>query len=782
MAITRHRPAVLILLICLISAGLQSAQIGAQDEATGFSRIATYSVYENNEDPSAETVAEIVSVSADGMTLAYSDGALGAVGLVDITDPANPAGLGSIEVGGEPTSVAFLGNLVLVGVNTSESFTEPSGHLAVVDASTSAVVAEFALDGQPDSVAVAPSGNYAAIVIENERDEDLDTGEPPQLPAGSLQFIETSGAPEEWAATLQTVDLTGIADLFGEDPEPEFVDINHDDIAAVSLQENNHLITVDLTTGEVQTNFNLGAVDLENVDATEDDVISLTESIAEVPREPDAISWLPGGRIATANEGDLFGGSRGFSVFSEDGELLYDSASSFEELAVRHGHYPEARSENKGSEPEAIEYGQFAGTDYLFVGSERGSFLAAYSIGDDSQPHFEQFLPAGLGPEGVLAVPSRDLLIVSSEVDEPDFGVRATIMFFEYGANPDVPDVVSADNDAGSPIPWSAMSGLSAVPGDPSTLVAVQDSFYSENRIFTIDVSNPHQAVVTDAITIVDQDGEPTSYDPEGIASTLTGSGSYWMVSEGAASVDADDPTVFSSTENLLMLVDANGVVQAEIGLPAHIEACRQATIADTEADRGFRRAVRFGFEGVTVDPDTGVVWIANQREWIFSDVTVTVYGDTEVDCSEFSGEEGITRLWGFDWRTGQWNWVDYELAPKPESASWVGLSEITALGNGGFVLIERDNRTGDFAEIKTVVHLSDLTTATTSISADDKGVFDMLPALLADNGWISDKPEGLAVTEDGQVYVITDNDGVDDWSGETWFLRLGALDELNFE
>jgi glucose/arabinose dehydrogenase len=40
----------------------------------------------------------------------------------------------------------------------------------------------------------------------------------------------------------------------------------------------------------------------------------------------------------------------------------------------------------------------------------------------------------------------------------------------------------------------------------------------------------------------------------------------------------------------------------------------------------------------------------------------------------------------------------------------------------------------------------------------------------------MTDKPEGVAVTPNGSVYVVTDNDGVEDWSGETWFLRLGEV------
>ena len=37
--------------------------------------------------------------------------------------------------------------------------------------------------------------------------------------------------------------------------------------------------------------------------------------------------------------------------------------------------------------------------------------------------------------------------------------------------------------------------------------------------------------------------------------------------------------------------------------------------------------------------------------------------------------------------------------APKPANASWVGLSEITETRSGDYILIERDNRTGDFVK-----------------------------------------------------------------------------------
>ena len=47
---------------------------------------------------------------------------------------------------------------------------------------------------------------------------------------------------------------------------------------------------------------------------------------------------------------------------------------------------------------------------------------------------------------------------------------------------------------------------------------------------------------------------------------------------------------------------------------------------------------------------------------------------------------------------------------------------------------------------------------------------------LTATGGLIAEKIEGSAVTPDGNVYIINDNDGVDDNSGETNLIDLGGL------
>jgi len=49
-------------------------------------------------------------------------------------------------------------------------------------------------------------------------------------------------------------------------------------------------------------------------------------------------------------------------------------------------------------------------------------------------------------------------------------------------------------------------------------------------------------------------------------------------------------------------------------------------------------------------------------------------------------------------------------------------------------------------------------------------------PALRCDSGPVLDQVEGLTVTADGHVLIVTDNNGVDASSGATLFLDLGPL------
>ena len=346
-----------------------------------FERIATWPVFLNlpaGVDPTPQTVAEIVAATPDGMTLVYTDSPGGRIGLVDLTDPAAPAPAGTIDVGGEPTAVTVVGGTVLAGVNTSESYTDPSGHVAAIDLEAGSML-RCDVGGQPDSVAASPDGRFLAVVVENERDEEHNDGVIPQLPAGHLAIfdLDGDGRPTNCDAA-RVVDLTGLAAIAPEDPEPEFVDINSDNVAVVTLQENNHIALVDLATGVVTAHFPAGSVDLAAIDTEDDGVIAGTGSLAGVLREPDAVAWLDNERLVTANEGDYEGGSRGFTIFSTRRRRALRIRQPAR--ASRHGARPlsggSRRQQGRRARRRRVRH--LWRDALIFVAAERGNFVAVF--------------------------------------------------------------------------------------------------------------------------------------------------------------------------------------------------------------------------------------------------------------------------------------------------------------------------------------------------------------------------------------------------------------------
>jgi hypothetical protein len=698
--------------------------------ADAFNRIASFQTSLNNADAAVESSAEIISASGDGMTLVYSDSPLGVIGMIDITDPTAPTPKGNINVGGEPTAVSIIGNTAFVGVNTSESYTAPSGMVKAFDLTTMEQTAACDLGGQPDSTATAPDGSFIAIAIENERDEDLGDGRVGQLPAGFLVTVDIVDGTLD-CSTLNVIDMTGLADIAPEDPEPEFVDINEAGEIVVTLQENNHIVVAN--KNGVISHFSAGSVDLEGIDATdEQSALIFNESQVGRLREPDAVQWIDDTHFAIANEGDMDGGSRGWSIFNQDGDLVYENGIAFERAIIEVGHYPDRRSDAKGVEPEGMEFGVFRGTPMAFILAERASIVGVYDLTDPSAPVLAQLLPSGLAPEGAVAIPSRNLFVTANEADLiEDGGVRSHVMIYELqDAAPAYPQLTSAGAD--ELIGWGAISGM--VADTDGFVWAVNDSFYGfQPTIFKIDTTTT-PATIVDSIPVTRRNGDPAQQiDMEGI--TLDGEGGFYIASEGRT--DRVIP-------HAIYHVDADGVIQfrdGEIGLPPELMAVEQ----------------RFGFEGITRVGDT--LWMAVQREWA-------------------DDPEHHVKLVAYNLETEEWGAVLYPKA-VPDSG-WVGLSEIVAHRDYVYV-IERDNQIGAAAVTKMIyrIPLADMVPAPLGgalpvVSKEE--VRDLIPDLLSLNGYVVDKVEGLAIFADGTAWISTDNDGVDDSSGETYFWSPGQF------
>ncbi|MEQ6901591.1 esterase-like activity of phytase family protein [Nocardioides sp. YIM 152588] len=726
---------------------------------TAFDRVATYPVFQNvpeGVDPADETVAEISAVSEDGMTVVYTDAAGKRIGFLDITDPSAPVGAGTLDLSllgdadDEPTSVAVVGDYVLVVIDTSGgSYTAPSGRLDIVRLSDHTRVRSIDLGGQPDSIAISPDGAYAAIAMENQRDEDAGDGGLPQLPAGFVQVIDVADAdPAAWVAhavalteasgdPLPSFVAAGIDTP--EDPEPEYVDINEDNLLALSLQENSGVVLIDLETRAVESVFSAGEVTLDGVDTEDDGLFDQTDSITVV-REPDALHWIDETYLATANEGDWKGGSRGWTVFdSTDGSVAWDAGTSFEHLATRLGLHNEGRSDNKGAEPEGITVAEYDGTTYGFVGSERSNFVAVYDLSDPTAPELLQALPTTNGPEGLLPVPGRDLLVVSSEEDDADAGVRATVGLYllhdlAAGEVPQFPTIESAADPAatdGAPIGWGALGALTGVPGEPGRLYTASDSAYATGRIYAVDAS-AKPAVIDDVITVTTDGVTAPAIDIEGLFARRQGG--FWVGVEGA-----------TGEANQILRTDAAGVIQETLVLPE-----------DVAAGLG-----KWGIEGVSA---TG----RGADEQVYIVLQRALAGET------------AARIGRYDVASATWTWFGYELETTEVEGDWIGLSEIVAIDRDTVAVIERDKLQGDRAALKRVYTVDLPAGSPDEVTPVTKELaVDVLPAMQAFQGWTQEKLEGLGITSDGRVFAVTDNDGLDDATGETQLIELGTAKGL---
>jgi len=142
-------------------------------------------------------------------------------------------------------------------------------------------------------------------------------------------------------------------------------------------------------------------------------------------------------------------GARSFSIWNASGQLVYDSANEFEQITA--AAYPDyfnanyddednvfefdARSDDKGPEPEGVTTGVIDGRTYAFIGLERIGGVMVYDVTDPNAPAFVQYIntanftgsivdgSAGdVSPEGLIFIPAADsptgapLLVVTHEL------------------------------------------------------------------------------------------------------------------------------------------------------------------------------------------------------------------------------------------------------------------------------------------------------------------------------------------------------------------------------
>lgn len=136
-----------------------------------------------------------------------------------------------------------------------------------------------------------------------------------------------------------------------------------------------------------------------------------------------------------------------------------------------------------------------------------------------------------------------------------------------------------------------------------------------------------------------------------------------------------------------------------------------------------------------------------------------------------------MARIGHYGVADGSFHWYGYRLEQTTADGDWMGLSEITAIDNHTFAIIERDKLIGPAARIRRVCTV---TVPTAAGQVTDPGVqlptlnknlaLDVLPALRATNGWTQEKLEGFAIA--GGRSTPSPTTSLNDATGETQFVR----------
>ena len=359
---------------------------------------------------------------------------------------------------------------------TSADFVDPDGSISVIDISDGAQ----AVIDDPDTYVTSLTFDYLV-------------GTEDALRAFGVRIAPGKTAPEDF--------------------EPEYITVSPDSTTAfVSLQENNSVAKIDLVNMEIVDILPLGFQDHTFIalDPSNEDGAATFRTLDNLlgMRMPDGMAAFEAADgelyFATANEGDardygdvpdefriadivdrldpavfpdttdladdaIFGrlhvsvyedqtnvetlfsyGSRSFTIFDENGKLVFDSGMDFEFETLRA--FPtefnantafstfDDRSDDKGPEPESIDVGMVGDRIYAFIGLERMGGVMIYDITVPAESFFVDYVnnrdfsvssdvvfedasaSGDLGPEGIKFVPPEDspipgtpLLLVANE-------------------------------------------------------------------------------------------------------------------------------------------------------------------------------------------------------------------------------------------------------------------------------------------------------------------------------------------------------------------------------
>lgn len=280
-----------------------------------------------------EGAAEISAYDAVNKRLfVVNNAGVSIVDVIDFSDPTNMSVTSSITIAsGAVNSVATSDTYLAIAIEDADK--QANGRIEVYKLSDLTMASSVTVGALPDMVTFSPDGSLIICANEGEPD-NYNIGN--NDPDGSVSIIDinnsftaTTVSFAPFASQQSILESNGLR-IFGtnasftQDLEPEYVTISSDSqIAWVTLQENNGVARIDLTTKSVTDIFPLGfkdyGVSANAMDVSDDDGTVQFNTWANVygMYQPDALEYFEVNGtqyIITANEGD----ARDYSGFSEE--------------------------------------------------------------------------------------------------------------------------------------------------------------------------------------------------------------------------------------------------------------------------------------------------------------------------------------------------------------------------------------------------------------------------------------------------------------------------------
>jgi DNA-binding beta-propeller fold protein YncE len=241
----------------------------ARQESTTFSEISSLAI------GGGTGAAEISTFDPETKKLFVVNNSAGnnRIEVVDLTNPALPVVIGNINIavyGGLVNSVSVSNGKLAAAIEAIPKTN--NGKVVVFNTTTHEAIAVVTVGALPDMITFTPDGNFILTANEGEPNEPYTID-----PLGTVSIIDVN---DNYAVT--TLDFSSFASraaelktkgfrLFGknasfeQDVEPEYIAVSsNSNTAWVTLQENNGIAKIDLSTKTITDIFPLGFKDYNN--------------------------------------------------------------------------------------------------------------------------------------------------------------------------------------------------------------------------------------------------------------------------------------------------------------------------------------------------------------------------------------------------------------------------------------------------------------------------------------------------------------------------------------